>query len=104
MHDVGDPLQGRKKTLRSCHIVGTMQRRSLVLTFTIPTGKVGSQFPAPWALQYPCQGQRGGESAFVQVQELELAGAGFFLSSRNSARAAATRSGSCLCRRQDLVR
>ena len=49
-------------------------------------------------------GQRGRESAFVQVKELEMAVTGLFLSSCNSARAAATRSGSCLCRRQDLVR
>ena len=49
-------------------------------------------------------GQRGRESAFVQVQELEMAGAGFFLHACNSARATATRSGSCLCRRQDWVR
>ena len=33
-----------------------MQRRSLVLTFTIPTGQVCSHFPVAWALQYPCQG------------------------------------------------
>ena len=34
-------------------------------------------------------GQRGEESAFVQVQELEMAGAGFFLNACNSARATA---------------
>ena len=49
-------------------------------------------------------GQRGRESAFVQVQELELAGAGFFVNACNSARATATRSGSCVGRRQDWVR
>lgn len=56
MHDVGDPLQSRIKTLRSCHIVGPVQRRSIVLAFTTRTSLLCNQLPVLWALQYPCQG------------------------------------------------